>query len=63
MERFPAVKQNGAITFRFRCEAPEQAIAYWKAMIEASRPTTCVEVHDVAMQLRDDDKPLEEVEL
>jgi hypothetical protein len=42
---------KGAITFRFDCEADEQAQAYWRAMIEASRPTTCVSVSEVVIQL------------
>lgn len=42
---------RGAITFRFDCEADEQAQAYWRAMIEASRPTTCVSVSEVVIEL------------
>ena len=46
---------KGAITFRFECEddhCDKQAQGYWKAMIEASRPTTVVKVTDVIIQLR-----------
>lgn len=42
---------KGAITFRFDCEADEQAQTYWRSMIEASRPTTCVSVSEIAIQL------------
>ena len=42
---------KGAITFRFDCEGDEPALAYWRAMIAASRPTTCVSVSEVVIQL------------
>ena len=42
---------KGAITFRFDCEADEQAQVYWRAMIEASRPTTSVSVSEIVTQL------------
>ena len=42
---------KGAITFRFDCEVDEQAQAYWRAMIEASRPITCVSVSEVVVEL------------
>lgn len=42
---------KGAITFRFDCEMDEQAQTYWRAMIEASRPTTCVSVSEVLIEL------------
>jgi hypothetical protein len=53
---------KGAVTFRFNCDNEGQALAYWKAMVEASRPATCVDVRDIVIQLRNDDRPLENVE-
>ena len=48
---------KGEITFRFDCEEDTQAQAYWNAMVEASRPTTCVSVSEVVIQLRNEPAP------
>jgi hypothetical protein len=53
---------KGAITFKFDCEDDAQALVYWREMIEASRPATCVAVREVVIQLRNDEKPLEDAE-